>query len=763
MNYKQLRSSLIAADIPASVENMQELVAGTESWLGELASVLPTTGITLVAIGGLGRGELSAGSDLDLLLLHEPKHAKLAGQLANKIWYPIWDASIKLDHSVRDSAQARNLAGKDFKVILGLLDARAIAGDAELFEKLRSTVLADWRANATKRMPELYEDVQNRRKRAGDLAHLLEPDLKDSYGGLRDLTVLRAVAASWVTDIDHSLTKQAGAKLLIIRDALHRVSSRATDRLTFHEQAEVARLQGFASDDELLQEVSLAARSIAMASDQAWSRVQRQVTKPGIRRLYPRAQRLPLADGAIEQNGEVVFARDVNPAEDVALFIRVAAAAAQAGLPLAPHTLKRYVDEYRPLQVPWPSNVLNSFVSLLGAGPALLPVWESLDQAGLFTRWLPHWEKIRSAPQRNALHQYTVDWHSVECVVQAAALTREVDRPDLLLVAALFHDIGKAQGPGHSQIGERLIREIAPTLGFDVSDTEVLAKLVLHHLLLAEVATTRDLDDLATIEYVANAVGSIEVLQLLRQLTEADSKATNTGIWSDWKAKLIDTLVTRVSDYLQGQSTIQPESFVLRNNMLNMKTGDVQISKNLVGHSVRLCLVDRIGLVADVAGIWALARLEVVSADFDTIDGVAYQEWSLRPIFGDVADETELAVTLHRGLAQGFEVATAVKNLKAPIQTRRGFVAPAMRVKILQNASKVASVLEVRAHDAPGLLHQLCGVVASQNFSIQSARIATLGSEIVDTLYVQSSNRELTPDEQQRLVAEISAAIPASN
>jgi [protein-PII] uridylyltransferase len=447
-----------------------------------------------------------------------------------------------------------------------------------------------------------------------------------------------------------------------------------------------------------------------------------------------------LADGAIEQDGEVVFARDVNPAEDVALFIRVAATAAQAGLPLAPHTLKRFVDEYRPLPVPWPSTVLNNFVSLLGAGPALLPVWESLDQAGLFTRWLPHWEKIRSAPQRNALHQYTVDWHSVECVVQAAALTREVLRPDLLLVAALFHDIGKAQGPGHSQIGERLIREIAPTLGFNESDTEVLAKLVLHHLLLAEVATTRDLDDPTTIEYVANAVGSIEVLELLRQLTEADSKATNTGIWSDWKAKLIDTLVSRVSDFLQGDLVEQSESFVLRNNMLGMKPGEVQISKNLVGHSVRLCLVDRIGLVADVAGIWALSRLEVVSADFDTIDGVAYQEWLLRPTFGGQLGEVQLREDLFRGLADPQAVQRQVSSLRAPRQLRRGFNPAPTRIKVLSNAATNAAVIEVRAHDEPGLLHRLCEQISTAGFNIVSARIATLGSEVLDAIYIQNQD-----------------------
>jgi [protein-PII] uridylyltransferase len=762
MQYQQLRSSLIAADIPSSSENRQALVVATESWLSGLAAQLPQSGISLVAVGGLGRRELSAGSDLDLLLLYEAKHSKVAAEIADQIWYPIWDAGLKLDHSVRDVAQARNLAAKDFKVVLGLLDARSIAGDSNLVDKLRSTVLTDWRASALKRLPELFEDVQNRRQRAGDLAHLLEPELKDSYGGLRDLTVLRAIAASWVTDIDHSASKAAGAKLLEIRDALHRVSGRAMDRLTFHEQAAVAKLQGYEDDDSLLRDVSLASRAIAIASDQAWSRVQRQTVKPRVRKLYPRVTRFPLADGAVEQNGEVVLARDVNPIDDVALFMRVAAAAAQAGLPLAPHTIRRFVDEYRLLPVPWPSNVLNSFISLLGAGPALLPTWESLDQAGLFTLWLPHWEKIRSAPQRNALHQYTVDRHSVECVVQAAALTREVKRPDLLLVAALFHDIGKAQGPGHSKIGEKLMRQIAPTLGFDVGDTEVLAKLVLHHLLLAEVATARDLDDPATIEYVADAVGSLEVLQLLRQLTEADSRATNVGIWSDWKASLVDSLVARVTDRLDGKEIVRANSFVERNGLLSLKPGDIQIQKDPVGYVVKVCLTDRVGLVADIAGVWAISQLEVISADFDTIDGLAYQEWTLRPVFGDAITENELEVALKNGLANTQEIAKVLETFKSPIAVRRGFTPPAMRVKLLPNASKISTVLEVRAHDAPVLLYQLCRVVASQNLNIQSARIATLGSEIVDTLYIQAGNRELNSTESECLLAEIGSAIPAA-
>lgn len=740
MNYPEFRSSLIAADISASVQNMRELVAGTERWLQELATVLPASGMSLVAVGGFGRHELLPGSDLDLLLLHEPKLAKLAVELADKLWYPIWDAGLKLDHSVRDLAQARNLAAADFKVVLGLLDSRLIAGDSGLFEKLKSTVLTDWRSNAVKRLPELFEDVQNRRKRAGDLAHLLEPDLKDSYGGLRDITVLRAISASWLTDVEHTSIKPAGAQLLQVRDALHRVTGRTSDRLSFHEQSAVADLQGFESDDALLRHVSLAGRAIAQASDLAWNRVARVTTRRGIRRLEPRRDRYPLADGVVVQNGEVVLAKEADPASDPILILRAAGSAAQAGLPLAPFTVERLVQETPPLPVPWPRSARDAFVSLLGSGPALLPVWEALDQAGMFTRWLPHWEKIRSAPQRNALHQFTVDRHSVETVVHAAALTREVSRPDLLLVGALFHDIGKAQGAGHSEIGEKLIRQIAPTLGFSVGDTEVLARLVLHHLLLAEVATTRDLDDPATIESVAAAVGSREVLQLLRQLTEADSKATNDGIWSDWKSRLVNTLVAKVDLRLAGEEVTPAESFVKRSGMLNMQPGTVAVSKDATGYVVQICATDRVGLVATVAGVWALEKLEVISADFDTIGGLAYQEWLLRPMFGDPISETELKNQLLRGLSSPELIADSVNRLVNARPIRRGFAVPPMRFRVEHFAE--VTVFEVRAHDTAGMLHKICTQIAKQNLNIRNARIATLGSEVVDAIYLQNSGGE---------------------
>jgi [protein-PII] uridylyltransferase len=500
--------------------------------------------------------------------------------------------------------------------------------------------------------------------------------------------------------------------------------------LSFHDQSAVAQLQGFESDDALLRHVSLAGRAIAQASDQAWNRIERQTTRRGIRRLEPRRDRYPLADGVVVQNGEVVLAREADPSSDATLLLRTAGAAAQAGLPLAPHTIERLAEQTPPIQVPWPSSAQNAFVSLLGSGPALLPVWEALDQAGIFSRLLPHWERIRSAPQRNALHQYTVDRHCVETVVQASALTREVSRPDLLLVGALFHDIGKAQGKGHSEIGETLIRQIAPTLGFSVG-------LVLYHLLLAETATTRDLEDPATIEMVAAAVGNLEVLQLLRQLTEADSKATNDGIWTDWKARLVNTLCEKVEMQLTGEKFEPVDSFVKRSGMLNLEPGEIHISRDSAGFVVRLCAIDRVGLVANVAGIWALEKLEVISADFDTIGGVAYQEWLLRPVFGDPVSEQELIQQVQRGLSAPDSIAEAVTRLVPARQSRRGYAVPPMRFKVEHLGD--ATVVEVRAHDTAGMLYKICTQIAAKKLNIRNARIATLGSEVVDAIYLQNA------------------------
>ncbi|HVB27151.1 MAG TPA: [protein-PII] uridylyltransferase, partial [Mycobacteriales bacterium] len=527
-----------------------------------LAGLLGTqTRVALVAVGGYGRREPAAGSDLDLLLLHDGR-ADIA-DVADRIWYPIWDTGVGLDHSVRTPAEAWAVAREDLKAALGLLDARHVAGDPALSAALHEQCRSGWRTDARRRLPELVAAVRERAERHGELAFLLEPDLKEARGGLRDVHAIRAVAAAWVADAPGPAVRAAYELLLDVRGELHRGAGRGSNRLVLQEQDRVAAALRRDDADALLTEVYTAGRTIAYALDLVVRRVESgSVAAPRrwSRRSAPSpTARRPLADGVVEQAGEVVLARAAAPARDPQMVLRTAAAAAQAGLPLSPHTLERLRQESAPLPDPWPRPAVDSLVALLGAGHRAVPVWEALDQAGLLTALLPEWEAVRCLPQRNAYHRFTVDRHLTEAAAEAAALTREVHRPDLLLIAALLHDIGKGRPGDHSVAGAAVAGTIGRRLGLDTADVTTLVILVRHHLLLADTATRRDLDDPATVRLVAQTVGSRDTLDLLHALTEADGRATGPAAWSGWKAGLVADLVQRVGRALAGAHPPAPE------------------------------------------------------------------------------------------------------------------------------------------------------------------------------------------------------------
>ncbi len=751
-----------------SAESRAGLVALHDKWVRELAALagLGEMNAALVAVGGYGRSELCAGSDLDIMLLHHqdesPSKVKAAADL---IFYAIWDSGIKLDHSVRDVAQARKMAADDVKVALGVLDVRNVFGNEELVDQLRSRVLADWRAMANQRLPELNALTQTRRENIGELTHLLEPDLKEAFGGLRDVTILRAIAASWITDIDHQPVKAAAEHLMNVRDALHRITGKSSDRLMMQEQQQVADLLGFDTDDELLKSVYFSGRAIVSASDLAWHRINRLTDKPKFFKRIGGAknERTPLAHGVVVQDDEVVLARDADAIDDPVLPLRAAAAAAQAGLPLSPATVETLVSSSGPLPTPWTAEVRDALVSLLGSGKPAIRIWEALDNAGYFEKLFPHWDVIRAAPQRNALHIYTVDRHSIECAVHAASLARDVRRPDLLLVAALFHDIGKARGGDHCNKGAELMVDIAAHLGFNEEDSKILVTLVREHLLLPETATRRDLEDPATITSVAEAVGNQEVLALLHNLTIADSKATAPGIWNDWKERLIAELVARTDALLAGDSL--PISHGVASQFPNgISETYIDVQPAEVGVVIKVATADRIGLLSAVAGVLSLSRLEVRSADIDTRDGVAYQVWKVIPQFGDAPEAELIAHNVRRALDDLQWVRERISQLQPAISRHRGFIPPAPRVKVVSQASERATVVEVRAPDAPALLHKVTDALAHLDVSILSAHVSTLGSEVVDALYLQNSRGEmLNENEQSHVVADLLAAVTESD
>lgn len=539
----------------------------TDGWLrslfaaavgGEPAEAGP--GLALVAVGGYGTGHLSPGSDLDLVLLHSPgvdlpqrpgtKSRRKLAEVADAVWYPIWDSGVRLDHSVRTPEEARRLARRDVAVLLGLLDARTVAGDAELLGQVRARVLADWRADARKRLPELRDAARSRAERYGDLAYVLEPDLKLGRGGLRDLTVLRAVAASWVADRPHTDLAVAQRQLLNIRDALHLVTGRPSDRLQMQDQAAVAERLGLPGPDELLQAVSTAGRAIAYAGDVTWRRVEHVLRAPARRPAWRRGPVLrPLAGNLLECNGEVVLA---TASGDPWLPMRIAAAAARTRLSLSPETLAELGTTTPAAPAVWPDDVRGDLLDLLRAGHAAIPLWEALDSAGLVVRLLPEWSAIRNKRQRNPVHAWTVDRHSWETAARAATGSIRVARPDLLLIAALLHDLGKGvAGKSHAVAGEELVRSACVRLGLPPEDVALVGALSRHHLLLADTAMHRDVAAVATVAEVAEVLGSVQMLDLLAALTEADARATGPTVWTSWKAGLVEELTRGVRAELE--------------------------------------------------------------------------------------------------------------------------------------------------------------------------------------------------------------------
>lgn len=751
------------ADGPARRRALSRL---TDEWLAGLASDagLNVGGVALVAVGGYGRSELSPFSDLDLLLLHSVETPEsYAAMIAERLWYPIWDSGLRVDHAVRSVGGARQVARTDLPTMLGLLDVRHLAGDALLVESLRRKVLADWRGDARQRLPQLQESCLQRADRSGELAFATVPDLKESRGGLRDLVVLRAVAASWVTDCPHHGMEEARSDLLDIRDALHLTTGRAGDRMQVQDQDAIAAQLHLPDRDELARRVAGIGRSVALAADLTWRRVERELAGPERGalvdlggRLVRRAERRPLADGVVEQEGEAVLARSVDP-HDGALVLRVAAAAAQAGIPVAPSTLIRLARLAQPLPEPWPAEALDAFLVLLGAGEPMLTVWEGLDQAGLIAMFLPGWERLRSLPQRDPIHQYTVDRHLMQTAVNAAALVRRVSRPDLLLLAAIFHDIGKGLPGDHSQAGAESVGPWLRRMGLAEPDIAVVQTLISHHLLLSETATRRDPDDPATVAAILTKIPQAPTLDLLAALTEADAKAAGPAAWTSWRAGQIQRLVVRVRASLAGARPLEhAEPTPAELELLDVPQPAVRVDRDGNGYRVTVAAPDRRGLLAAVAGALTGQQLTIRAATARTIDGVGLQSWYVQPNFGEPAP----ADTVRSELLRAVSDTARSDRPQRRVPTRASGRAAGPEVSIVVGASAVATVLEVRAHDQPGLLQAVTAALAQIGVGVTSAWVHTLGADVVDVFYICGADGfALAPDRHQAVLTAVRTAL----
>jgi [protein-PII] uridylyltransferase len=737
-----------------------------EFWLTTKATeigITDTSGFAIVATGGLGRRELLPYSDLDLMILHANMPAKAVSSTADQLWYPLWDANIQLDHSVRTVPQALQVAGEDVSAGLAMLEARHIAGNAELSAKLIDGARRQWRTGIRSRFDELVEHAQARWQRSGQIAHRAEPDLKCGRGGLRDVQLLNALAIAQLADhyssssLDSPSGSLAGAHraLLDVRTELHRISGRGRELLQAQYADEIGAALRIGDRFDLARMLSDAARTVSYSVDAGLRTAANALPRKGFAALR-RPVRRPLDEGVVEFAGEVVLARGARPERDPGLILRVAAASATTGLPLSASTLSRLAESAPELRTPWPRQALKDLLVLLSAGPTSVTTIEALDRTGLWGRLFPEWGPVRDLPPRDIVHIWTVDRHLTETVSKASAFTTRVARPDLLVLGALLHDIGKGRGGDHSVIGAELATQIGTRLGLSPADVEILSAIVRYHLLLPTTATRRDLQDPDTITMVVDALdGDPLLLELLHALAEADSLATGPGVWGDWKALLIGDLVRRCRMSMAGEPF--PHADPIDSRYLALARNHdvhVELTPGDGAHIYRVTMVapDRRGLLSKAAGVLALNSLRVHSASVNSHEGSAINTFVVSPHFGAPPAAELLRQQLIQALDDDLDVISILeeRNREAS-QYGSGRVGEALAAvpanqvpappRILWHDGSAAGQLlvEIRSTDRTGLLAVLTRVFEKADVDIAWAKVTTLGSSVDDVFCVATS------------------------
>ncbi len=717
------------------------LAAITDEWFQALldeATGGDTGGLALVAAGGYGRMELAPGSDLDVWLLHDGRRD--VKELAERLWYPVWDAGLKLGHAVRTHKEALSIIGDDLDTATSALTARHVAGDPSVARALAEEAAVRWRRSSGRWLVELDRRVKVRHESAGEVAFLLEPDLKEGRGGLRDVHSLAWAEAArpMLLAGDASTLYHAEDVLLDVRVALHRVAPKPTDVLFLEHQDEVARLLGEEDADTLMAHLATAARTVAWVSDEVWRRAERTLLWRS--RVFRRDR--TLGEGLRLRGNEVHVEGDADPTGDTTLVLRAGAAAAAADAPIDRASLDLLAEQAPRMPEPWPDEARAALVALLGQGRPAIAVLEALDQRRLLERVLPEWGAVRSKPQRNALHRFTVDRHLCEAAANAASLANTVSRPDLLLIGTWLHDLGKGYPGDHTLVGMELVSRIGTRMGFPLDDVEVLMTMVRLHLVIPDTATRRDLADEEVIRSTAEAVGSLPVLELLAALTEADGLATGPTAWNAWKAGLVRELVDRVAYFLRGDGGEEPRppgTFPSRSVLETMSHGRVVVSTD--DGWLTVVAPDRPGLFSRVAGALALKGVTIHAADAHSEEGMAASRFRVEAPDRTEVDWAEIIATVRRAIDGRLAIDARLAQRSRTIRRSAGLrLVGEPTVRVDNHASGSSTVVEVRAPDRPGALYRITRALADIDLDIRMAKISTLGNEVYDTFYVRTAS-----------------------
>jgi [protein-PII] uridylyltransferase len=543
--------------------------------------------IALVAVGGYGRGELAPYSDIDLMFLCPVRATPWVEQVVESVLYTLWDLGLKVGHSTRTVDEMLRMARSDLSVCTSLLEARFLWGDralgVEAEQRFRAEIVA---GNARRFIADKMAERDARHQRMGDSRYVVEPNVKEGKGGLRDLQTLfwiggfahdahdpaELVATGLFSAAEYRQFSRALNHLWAVRINLHQLSGRAEERLTFDMQRELAERMGYqarpgmAPVERFMRHYFLTARMVGDLTGLFLAHLEEQVAKPSLlKRLSQRSRRVSafrVVSGRISAPSDRTFR------EDPVRLLEIFQIADARGLEIAPETRRQIAREAvlidEDVRRDRRANAL--FLDVLSSPRDPETVLRWMNESGVFGRFVPDFGRVVARMQYDMYHHYTVDEHTIRAIGLLAriekgelaadhplstAIMQKIISRRALYVAVLLHDIAKGRGGDHSVLGEEVAHRLCPRLGLSAAETETVGWLVRWHLLMSATAFKRDLSDPKTISDFAEAVASVERLRLLLVLTVVDIRAVGPGVWNGWKAQLLTTLFESAEEVLR--------------------------------------------------------------------------------------------------------------------------------------------------------------------------------------------------------------------
>ena len=786
----------------------------------------PTMGerFAVIAVGGYGRGHLAPYSDIDLLFLTHYKRTSRVEQMVEHVLYLMWDMGLKVGHATRTVSDCMRLAKNDMTIRTSMLEDRLIWGDTALEVDLRAAFWKELGSDDAHFMAAKLEEREGRHASYGDSRYLLEPNVKEGKGGIRDLHALYWIAKHHyqVTEVSELVDlgvftrgerrrfRQAADFLMTVRCHLHHWAGRAEERLTFDAQVAIAERMGYADRphirgvERFMKHYYLTAKTVGDMTRILCAALEAEQKKPSrfsLGRLLQQDRELEgfeLTGGRLAVKDDDAFR--ANPVD----MLRIFNVAERDDLDIHPGALRLIRRDLKKIDAVREDPEANRlFLEMLTSKKTPARALSRLNEAALLGRFVPDFGRVVALMQYDMYHTYTVDEHTIRAIGMLRALeagelkdeapvaTRVLQRVEsrrALYAAVFMHDIAKGRGGDHSILGAAVAQELCPRLGLDPSETETVAWLVRHHLVMSRTAVKRDPADPQTVRDFVDVVQSLERLRLLLALTVCDIRAVGPNTWTEWKASLLRDLYYRAEEAIAGgdvgrsvsrriaqvrEATGEeltswtpeardaalehaPDGFWLSAPPAELarrlevyaraKTAEpplvIEVTPAPEGDATEVIVAtpDHPGLFARIAGGLALAGVDIVQSQATTFsDGLVLDVFS---VAGDPDDDhvshrlDRIRGCVERALAG--KVSLSKELTKAPPWRRRSEAFSVTPQVIMDNkASATHTVIEVCGRDRLGFLNKIAWTLTQQGLQISQSRIATYGERAVDVFYVK--------------------------